>query len=649
MVLWILAAGIPAGADEEACLNAVPFTDVAIADTFWTPRIETNRTATIPYNFKNCEETNRIRNFEIAGRLAQGKHEGMYFNDSDVYKVIEGASYSLHVHPDGELEKYLDGLIAKIAAAQEPDGYLYTERTIDPQKVSPDCGDSRWTKLISSHELYCVGHLYEAAAAHYQATGKRAFLDVAIKNADLIDRLFGPGKLYLVPGHEEIEIGLVKLYRATGDERYLKLANFFLEERGRPHGRKLYGEVYQDHKPIVEQDEIVGHAVRAMYLYAGTADVARITGNQEYLKAMDRLWQDMISSKLYLTGGIGAKSEAERFGDRYFLPNDTAYAETCAAIGLALWAHRMNLLHRDANYFDILERTLYNGLLSGVSLDGKSFFYVNPLESDGIAKFNIGSNAREPWFGCSCCPTNIARFLPSLGGYVYATDGRDSIYVNLYAAGIGRIKLQNAEIRIQQQTRYPWDGRVVLTIQSPDTERNVIFLRIPGWARNQVVPGDLYQFADNPEAKGNQPSLSVNGKSVENWGVEKGYARLADVKNGDVIELNLPMPVRRVAGHKKIEADAGKVALQRGPIVYCLEQCDNAASLGALSLTANSEFRAEFHSDLLGGITVVYGKAATVAGNSDSEVKINEFTAVPYYSWSNRGVDAMKVWLPTRL
>jgi uncharacterized protein len=353
-----------------------------------------------------------------------------------------------------------------------------------------------------------------------------------------------------------------------------------------------------------------------------------------------------MTGKLYITGGIGAVHQGESFGDKYFLPNDSAYAETCASIGVALWSHRLNLLHRNGDYFDVLERVLYNGLLSGVSLDGKSFFYVNPLESDGIAKVNIGSNVRQPWFGCSCCPTNIARFLPSLGGYVYATDGRDSIYVNLYAAGIGHIKLKGAEIQIQQQTRYPWDGRVTLAVQTTDATPFNLFVRIPGWSRNQVVPGDLYRFTDDLNAEQTRPRLSMNGKAVETWQADNGYVRLGDVKNGDGIEIDMPMPVRRVAAHAKVEADAGRVALQRGPIVYCLEQCDNTASLASLKLPAKSRFDSEFRPDLLGGVTVIKSKAETQGQSADSASTMCEFTAVPYYSWNNRGAGAMKVWLP---
>jgi len=638
MVLFILMASMPTkGADEY--LIAVPFTQVTLEDSFWAPRIETNRTKTIPYDFQKCEETHRIRNFEIAGGLARGEHEGSHFNDSDVFKVIEGASYSLSIHPDPRLEQYLDDLIAKIAAAQEKDGYLYTARTIDPQKVDVrKSGHNRWAFLIGSHELYNVGHLYEAAAAHYRATGKRTLLDVATKNADLIDRVFGPDILRDVPGHEEIELALVKLYHVTKDRRYLDLADFFLSERGRGECRKLYGELYQDHKPIGEQQEIVGHAVRAMYYYAGVADVARITGNRDYLEAMNRLWQDMISGKLYLTGGIGAVRIGEQFGAKYELPNDTAYAETCAAIGVVFWSQRLNLLHRDASYFDVLERVLYNGLLSGVSLDGERFFYVNPLESDGVEPFNIGKAERQPWFNTSCCPTNMARFLPSLGGYVFATDGRDNIYVNLYAACQGKITLSDSVMEIRQQTRYPWEGKVKLEVSFGGKASINLYLRIPGWSGGEPVPGNLYFFQDKREDRQARVVLRVNGKPLDSWTCIKGYAVLTGIQSGDVIELDMPMPVRQIAAHPEVKADVGKIALQRGPIVYCVEQIDQAVPLNQIRIPSDAVMTDEYRGDLLGGIVVIRGKLAPDTS----------FMAIPYYAWNNRGAGAMKVWLDAK-
>ena len=495
-------------------LAAVPFTNVTIADEFWRPRLETNRKVTIPYAFKKCEETGRIDNFAKAAGLIEGKFEGIRFNDSDVFKVIEGAAYSLSLYPNPKLDKYLDDVITKIAAAQEDDGYLYTCRTIDPNNLPRGTKVGRWSYLVQSHELYNVGHMYEAAVAHYQATGKRTFLDVATKNADLIDLVFGAGKKRDVPGHEEIEVGLVKLYRATGDEKYLKLARFFLNERGRGNGRELYGEYCQDNKPVTEQTEAVGHAVRAGYMYCGMADVAALTGDEDYLDALDQIWQNVVSKKLYVTGGIGARRGGESFGNNYELPNKNAYCETCAAIANALWNHRMFLLHGEAKYIDVLERIIYNGFLSGISLKGDKFFYQNPLASDG--KYQ-----RSPWFGCSCCPTNIVRFLPSLPGYAYAyKDG--NIYVNLFISGSTTIKMGKNIVRLRQGTRYPWDGDVSITVAPQRSAKFTIYIRIPGWTRNQPVPSDLYRYSRKSNEKF---TLKVNSKPFT-VDIDKGFAHV---------------------------------------------------------------------------------------------------------------------------
>jgi uncharacterized protein len=472
-------------------IKPVSFTDVTFNDNFWKARLETNRTSTIPANFKKCEETGRIDNFSKAAGLMEGPHVGIFFNDSDVFKVMEGAAYSLSVHPDPELDAYLDDLIAKIAAAQEEDGYLYTARTIDPSAVKADReGLERWSNLKMSHELYNVGHMYEAAVAHYLATGKRNFLEVALKNADFVDSVFGVDKKRDIPGHQEIEMGLVKLYRVTGEERYLKLAKFFLDERGHYHGREAYNlfdivGYSQDHLPVTEQKEVVGHAVRAVYMYAGMADVAALTGDQAYIKALDALWTDLVFRKMYLTGGIGSSHHGESFGKAYDLPNATAYNETCAAIADIFWNQRMFLLHGDAKYHDIIERTLYNGFLSGVSLSGDTFFYANPLASDGQWKFNVNVAAtRSPWFDCSCCPPNIARLLSSLPGYIYAHTN-NTIYVNQFVAGNATIELEKVKVDLQQECNYPWDGNIKITVNPETATSFTLAVRIPGWARNQ--------------------------------------------------------------------------------------------------------------------------------------------------------------------
>ena len=564
------AAGAPASHDYP--VQPVPFTAVHFNDAFWLPRIEVNTTVTIPFAFEKCEETKRIDNFERAAAVLRGEAledtspPGYPFDDTDVYKVIEGAAYTLSVEPDPALEAYLDALIEKIAAAQEKDGYLYTTRTINPENPHRWAGKERWElEKEDGHELYNLGHLYEAAVAYYQATGKRSLLDVALRSAELLDRTFGPGKRSIWPGHQITEMGLVKLYRVTGDARYLALAKFLLDERG-PDGTKGAGRKYnQSHRRVVEQEEAVGHAVRATYMYSGMADVAALTGEQAYVDAMDRIWRNVVDRKLYLTGGIGSTSSGEAFGIDFELPNMSAYNETCAAIGSDFWNHRLFLLHADAKYVDVMERTLYNGLLSGVSLDGQSFFYPNPLES-------AGQHRRSPWFGVACCPGNMTRFLASVPGYVYAQRG-DTLYVNLFVASTAEIEMDDGRIvTLVQQTRYPWDGAVRITV-SPDRGGPFsIQVRVPGWARGEAVPSDLYRFADGSDE---QATLRVNGNPVP-LTLEKGYARLERRWTaGDMVELGLPMPVRRVVAHPSVEADQGRVALQRGPLVYAAEWPDN--------------------------------------------------------------------------
>jgi hypothetical protein len=534
----------------------------------------------------------------------------------------------------------VDSLISKIAAAQESDGYIYTARAIDPVNPHPWAGKQRWElEKVDSHELYDLGHLYEAAVAHYQATGKRTLLDVALKSADLLDRTFGPGKMSIWPGHQITEMGLAKLYRVTGDVRYLNLAKFMLDERG-PDGSRGSGRNYnQSQMKVVDQTEAVGHAVRATYMYSGMADVAALTGDAAYLNAIDRIWENVVGKKLYITGGIGATGAGEAFGRNYELPNMTAYNETCAAVGNDFWNYRLFLLHGDAKYVDVMERTLYNGLISGVSLDGKSFFYPNPLESNG-------QHERSPWFGVACCPGNITRFLPSAPGYVYAQSG-NALYVNLFVGSTADIKLDDGRtVNITQETRYPWDGSVRMTVAPDKNARMLINVRIPGWARNEPIPSDLYRFADSV----NDPvTLKVNGKPVP-LKIDKGYVTLDRMwKKGDVIELNLPMSVRRVVANTEVAADRGRVALQRGPIVYTAEWPDNpGGKVRNLMLPDSANLTAEFRPDLLGGVTVVKSKAFGLADDAQGKVIKTEqdFTAIPYYSWANRGRGQMIVWIP---
>jgi DUF1680 family protein len=632
-------------------IRPVPFTAVRITDGFWSPRLETNRAVTVRHDFDKCETTGRIANFAVAGGLAKGDFVGLFgFNDSDVYKVIEGASYSLRLRPDPELESYVDGVIAKIVAAQEDDGYLYTAGTIPTLAQKPTCCVSRprWSDIASGHELYNLGHLYEAAVAHYQATGKRTLLDVALKSANLVAQVFGPGRRLDPPGHEEVEIGLVKLFRATGEKKYLDQARFFLEQRGNAAGHTLYGPYNQDHVPVVQQKEAVGHAVRAGYMYSAMADVGALGGDEGFVRAISLLWDNVVSRKLYLTGGIGARRDGEAFGDDYELPNRTAYAETCAAIANAMWNHRLFLLHGDAKYLDVLERIVYNGFLSGVSLDGERFFYPNPLASDGERSFNMGQKGRSAWFDCSCCPTNVVRFLPSIAGYVYAQRERD-VYVNLFVAGRGDLSLDGVALGIRQETSYPWEGRVRIVVEPARPAELALHVRVPGWAQGRPVPSDLYRYAETEAATF---SLTVNGAPVKPE-IVQGFAVLRRTwKAGDAVELSLPMPVRRVLSHEKVAADAGRVALERGPVVYCAEAVDNGGRAFNLVLPDDAPLQATYRKELLGGVTVVTGRALALQASEDGRsvaTREQDFLAVPYHVWAHRGDGEMAVWLPRRV
>ena len=628
-IIAMFAALTGCQVQESSKLTAVPFTDVTVADEFWAPRMETNRKVTVAYDFEKCEQTGRIDNFAKAGGLMEGEFEGIYFNDSDLYKVIEGAAYSLKIHPDPELEKYVDGVIDKIAAAQWEDGYLYTFYSLPERQP-----EKRWTDVRNKHELYCAGHFFEAAVAYYQTTGKREILDVAIRLADYIDSVFGPGKKHDVPGHEEIEIGLVKMYGVTGEKRYLALSKFFLDERGRANGREIYGDYCQDHKPVVEQDAAVGHAVRAGYLYSGMADVAALTGDTDYMEALNRIWQDVVSKKMYITGGIGARGGGESFGKDYELPNATAYCETCAAISNAMWNHRMSLLHSDAKYIDVLERVIYNGFLSGISLSGNKFFYPNPLASDG--KYQ-----RSPWFGCACCPTNIVRFMPSLPGYAYAQQA-DNVYVNLFIAGSAAIRIGQNTVGLQQKTRYPWDGNVKIMVEPERTGRFAVCVRIPGWAQNRPVPSDLYNYLNTNQQ---EVTLKVNGNPVA-LNIVKGYARIRRTwEKGDAIELNLPMPIRRVTAHEKIKDNHGRTAIERGPVVYCFEGADNPKGVANLILSPEVKLQSKYHDNLLGGIVTISGRGQ-IRQDGEKVIEDVDVVAIPYYAWAHRGKNEMAVWMP---
>jgi len=626
-------------------VKPVPFTDVKVSDSFWAPRLETSAAVTIPTCLARCEETGRIDNFAIAGGLMKGFYRGARYNDSDLYKVIEGAAYQLSVNPNPKLDRYLDDIIVKIVAAQEEDGYLSTLRTISPEldinktKETPQhqldmYGKPRWARCDHGHELYCVGHMYEAAVAHYQATGKKSLLNVATKNADLVCKTFGPveGQIRNVPGHEEIELALVKLYRATGDKKYLDMSKFFLDERGHYNGRTVHmhkeSKTYcQDDKPVIEQTTPHGHVVRAVYLYSGMADIAALTGDTSYIKALDSIWDNIVSKRLYLIGSMGVHGYLEGFGPDYKLPNEQAYNETCATVGTAFLNLRLFLLHGDAKYIDVLERNIYNGVLSGVSLEGNTFFYPNPLASDGKNKKHV----RRPWFKTACCPSNIARFMPSVPGYIYA-HAEDNLYINLFIGGIARIKMANRTVKLTQKTDYPWNGMVEITVDPDRAEEFAILVRIPGWAQNKPVPSDLYRYM---KKSGEKVRLKVNGKPVA-LDMDKGYVSIHRAwKTGDVITLNLPMPIRRVLSHEKVEDNAGCVALERGPVVYCAEWKDNGGKALDIVLADDVTLDTEYRADMLGGMTII-------KGNLDNG---KPFTAIPYYAWAHRGQGEMAVWL----
>ena len=606
----------------------VPFTNVHLSDNFWLPRIEINRTVSIPSAFRECEKSGRFDNFAIAGGLKEGEHRGDFsFDDTDPYKVIEGASYSLAVHYDKQLDHYLDSVIAIIASAQEDDGYLTTCVTNKCYRLSGWWGRSKWEK-INSHELYNSGHLIESAIAHFRATGKRSFLNVAIKNADLVCKTFGPneGQIHRPGGHPIIEMALCKLYKVTGNKKYLDGARYFVEETGRCTDGHHPSEYSQDHKPILQQDEIVGHAVRAGYLFSGVADVAALTNDKAYSEALQRIWNNMSSKKLFITGGIGSRAQGEGFGPNYELNNHTAYCETCAAIANVYWNHRMFLATGESKYIDVCERALYNNVLSGVSLSGDLFFYDNPLESDG-------EHGRQRWFGCACCPGNVTRFVASVPNYIYAAQGKD-IYVNLYAQGKANI----GSVELEQTTDYPWDGKVRIRLNKGGGKFS-IKLRIPGWLKKHPFGNNLYTYLDAAKSA----DISVNGVKVGHDNPD--YVSIdRKWKKGDVIEINFPMEVRRVLANDNAEDDRGKVALERGPVVFCLEgkdQPDN--TVFDKYILDSTPIQSHFEKDLLNGVVVLEGNAKELQRNG--EVKDVRFRAIPYSTWNNRGGDQMEVWI----
>jgi Uncharacterized protein conserved in bacteria len=622
-------------------ITPVPFTSVKVTDSFWGQRLKASREVTIPLAFKKCEETGRYENFVKAAHPSESnKVEGFSFDDTDVYKTIEGASYSMQTFPNKKLAKYIDSVLVIVAAAQEPDGYLYTSRTTNPKHPHEWAGSKRWEKEEDlSHELYNLGHMIEGAIAHYQATGKRNFLDIAIKYADCAERSIGdkPGQVTVVPGHQIAEMALAKLYVVTGQKKYINLAKFLLDKRGYTEKKEEYS---QAHKPVLQQDEAVGHAVRAAYMYSGMADVAALTGDKGYIDAIDKIWDNIVNKKLYITGGIGATGNGEAFGENYELPNMSAYCETCAAIGNVYLNYRLFLLHGEAKYYDVLERTLYNGLISGVSLDGGGFFYPNPLES-------IGQHQRQPWFGCACCPSNICRFIPSIPGYIYAVHNND-VYVNLFMANSSDLKVNGKNVTLKQSTSYPWNGDIKLEVSPKGKQNFAMKIRVPGWVQGSVVPGNLYSYTDK---KTLGYKVKVNGKVVDS-NIEKGYFTIPRAwKKGDVVEIHFDMEVRTVKANQLVEADRGKISVERGPLVYCAEWPDNDFSIQSVIMNKKPVFTVEKKSDLLYGIDMIQTDAQTL--NYDDKGKLIakdvKLNLIPYYAWAHRGSGDMAVWLPIDL
>jgi len=625
----------------EYPIKPVPFTSVKLTDNFWAPRIKKNADVTIPIAFHYCETTGRIKNFEIAGGLDTGRFQTLFpFDDSDVFKIIEGASYSLQTFPDPKLDAYLDAIIYKIGLAQEDDGYLYTNRTIAEMHggggLHEWANKNRWENdSISSHELYNLGHLYEAAAAYYQATGKRSLLEIALKSADLVNKDFGWGRTKVYPGHQVIEMGLIKLYRVTGEKKYLDLARFFLDVRG-PEGQQ-YNQA--DLRPV-DQTKAVGHSVRATYMYSGMADVAAIEDDSSYLNAITRIWEDIIYGKIYLTGGIGATGGNEGFAGPFVLPNMSAYCETCASIGDIFFNHRLFLLHGQAKYIDILEKTLYNSMLSGVSLSADRFFYPNPLESNG-------QHERSAWFGCACCPSNIVRFVPAIPGYVYAVTDKE-LYINLFISNEADITLGKNKFKISQKTNFPWDGKVEISVKPEKSIKFDMMIRIPGWALNEAIPGGLYKFSD---LNNDSVKLLINGEPYEII-MANGYAVISRKwKPGDKVEFEIPMPVRKVIADERITDDINKMAVQRGPLIYCAEWPDNnSGSVLNMLIKKDAAFTTEFIPSLLEGAEVIKTEGYQTKRTLDGKIEmLNEepVTMIPYALWNNRGAGQMMVWLPT--
>ncbi len=629
-------------AGQTKYLEPVSYLDVRINDDFWAPRIKLNQKNGIRSVFESGKTS--LVNFDIASGRVKGEHDKKLAADSDIYKIVQGVAYSLHHTPDKELEAFTDSLIDRIVAAQEDDGYLFTYWTaINPER--------KWTNIKKDHELYCAGHLFEAAVAYYEVTGKRKLLDAAIKLADHIDSIFGPGKRIEVPGHQEIELALYKLYKTTSDKRYLNLAEFFINERGNPErvdtvppdndplagtpNRWRHPSYRQDHLPVEKQFHATGHGVRAVYMYSAMADLAHETRSDRYLPALDSLWHDITTKKLYVTAGIGTHEfHDEGFGTPYKLPNHSAYCESCSGMGFSFWNRRMNLLHGDAAYADLVELLIYNAAISSVSLSGDKFFYRNPLEYEG-------KSIRRPWFNPACCPSNMVRFLPEIGSTIYAKDA-DGIYINQFIGNEANIQIINKDVNLRMETSYPWEGNVDVYVDPAKNEAFKLYVRIPAWATGKFLSNsDIYTFTDNASNSGPGTVIKVNGKRIRKPDMAGGYAVIdREWKKGDRVELELPMTPHAVFGHPAIEDTKGKVALMRGPVVYCMEEMDNPAYFNATEefKVHFDEITSDFEKDVLGGVVSLKSKASNAAKTS------LEVTYVPYYSWANRDVGKMKVW-----
>ena len=626
-------------------ITPVPFTAVKVTPgSFWGQRLQASRDVTIPLAFSKCESEGRYKNFENAAthmkdpsKVFKVNGVGYSFDDTDPYKTLEGAAYILQTYPDKRLEAYCDSVIDIIASAQEPDGYLYTARTQNPANPHHWAGDRRWVKEEDlSHELYNLGHMVEGAVAYWQATGKRKFLDIACRYADVACKEVGPnaGQMCVVPGHQIAEMAMARLYLATGKKQYLDFAKFLLDYRGKTSIKTEYS---QSHKPVIEQDEAVGHAVRAAYMYAGMADVAALTGDKAYIDAIDRIWNNIVTKKLYITGGIGATASGEAFGKNYELPNMSAYCETCAAIGNVYVNYRLFLLHGESKYYDVLERTLYNGLISGVSLEGNGFFYPNPLES-------MGQHQRQAWFGCACCPSNICRFIPSLPGYVYAVKDKD-VYMNLFLSNTATLNVGNKKLTLTQKTEYPWDGETVLTIDKNTVGEFNLKVRIPGWLRNKAVPSDLYEYTDGKRLG---YSFIINGITVPLLISPDGYVNIERRwKKGDQLTICFDMEPRTVRANNNVEADRGMVCVERGPLVYCAEHPDNQFDIFSALVNQEPQFRLG-HGEVAGTpVTTLMTDAQSLDFNKQGKLIVNDqtLTLIPYYAWCHRGSGKMRVWL----